>query len=367
MNQEFQEKLDLYRKQLDKLFRTSRLLSSDSKEEKDRIYGVLRPPCDRLSLYRYYKLDADGYVLSALRHGKVTVSNPKIFNDPFDSLLYVDREKVRIAQRSYPPERIINEVNLIRAGNEPSPELDGVIQEFFKRMASLPEEDVKKALSCSPLQIEKNTSLLIDNVIAYLRGLLRIACFSFSERCDSPLMWAHYADCGRGICVEYDVPTTGELAHPIKGLSSDRDRFLSMYPVIYSNERYDATHIAEDLILLLLAVEMRVENSCDFSKYDLLKDLKLSLYKSKDWEYEREWRLFTWPYLSTDPDRLFIDKPQMTSVILGHSMVGVQLESVLEALRTYKMGSGNMVRIKRLVVDADSSTYSLRVEDIGEI
>ncbi len=140
-----------------------------------------------------------------------------------------------------------------------------------------------------------------------------------------------------------------------------------MYPVIYSNERYDATHIAEDLILLLLAVDMRVENSCDFSKYDLLKDLKLSLYKSKDWEYEREWRLITWPYLSTDPDRLFIDKPQMTSVILGHSMVGVQLESVLEALRTYKMGSGNMVRIKRLVVDADSSTHSLKVEDIGEI
>lgn len=101
MNQELQEKLDLYRKQLDKLFRTSRLLSSDSKEEKERIYGMLRPPCDRLPLYRYYKLDAEGYVLSALRHGKVTVSNPKIFNDPFDSLFYVDRETVRAAQQLY--------------------------------------------------------------------------------------------------------------------------------------------------------------------------------------------------------------------------------------------------------------------------
>ena len=365
MNQELQEKLDLYRKQLDKLFRTSRLLSSDSQEEKERIYGALRPPCDRLPLYRYYKLDAEGYVLSALRHGKVTVSNPKIFNDPFDSLLYIDREKVRAAQQLYPPERIINEVNSIREGNDPRPELDGVIQELFKRLASLPEEDVKKALSCSPLQIEKNTSLLIDNVIAYLRGLLRIACFS--ERCDSPLMWAHYADCGRGICVEYDVLTTGGFAHPIKGLSSDRDCFLSMFPVLYSNERYDATHIAEDLVLLLLAVEMRVENSCDFSKYDLLKDLKLSLYKSKDWEYEREWRLFTWPFLPTDPDRLFIDKPQITSVVLGHNMVDVQKESVLEALRTYKTGSGKMVKIKRVVVDTSSSKYILRIEDCGEI
>ena len=365
MNLELQEKLDLYRKQLDKLFRTSRLLSSDSKEEKERIYGVLRPPCDRLPLYRYYKLDAEGYVLSALRHGRVTVSNPKIFNDPFDSLLYIDRETVRAAQQLYPPERIINEVNLIKEGNEPSSELNVALQAFFKRMASLPEEEVKKALSCSPLQIEKNTSLLIDNVIAYLRGLLRIACFS--ERCDSPLMWAHYADCGRGICVEYDVPTTGGLAHPIKGLSSDRDCFWSMFPVIYSNERYDATHIAEDLVLLLLAVDMRVENSCDFSKYDLLKDLKLSLYKSKDWEYEREWRLFTWPYLSTDPERRFIDIPLMTSVILGHCISEVQIESVLEALRTYKMETKNTVKIKRMVVNTSSSKYDLKIEEFGEI
>ena len=365
MNQELQEKLDLYRRQLDKLFRTSRLLSSDSKKEKERIYGALKAPCDRLPLYRYYKLDVDGYVLSALRHGKVTVSNPKIFNDPFDSLLYVDREKVRAEQQLYPPERIINEVNSIREGNEPSSELDRVVQEWFKRLASLPEEEVKKALMCDSLQVEKNTSLLIDNVISYLRGLLRLACFS--ERCDSPLMWAHYADCGRGICVEYDVPTTGELAHPIKGLSSDRDCFLSMFPVIYSNERYDATHIAEDFITLSLAVDLGVANSCDFSKYDLLKDLKLSLYKSKDWEYEREWRLFTWPYLSTDPDRVFIDKPQMTSVILGQSIVDVQKESVIEALRTYKMETKNTVKIKRMVVNTSSSKYDLKIEEIGEI
>jgi hypothetical protein len=180
-------------------------------------------------------------------------------------------------------------------------------------------------------------------------------------------MWAHYADCGRGICVEYDVPTTGEIAHPIKGLSSDRDCYLSMFPVVYSTDRYDATHIAEDLILLLLAVEIGAVNSCDFSKYDLFKDLKLSLYKSNDWEYEREWRLFTWPYLPTDPDRLFIDKPLMTSVILGHCISEVQKESVLEALRTYKMETKNTVKIKRMVVNTSSLKYNLKIEEIGEI
>ena len=365
MNQELQEKLDLYKKQLDKLFRTSRLISTDSKEEKERIFRVLKAPCDRLPLYRYCKLDAEGYVLSMLRHGTVTLSNPKIFNDPFDALLYVDREKVLKEQQRYPPERIIEEVNAIRGGKSPNPELDVVIQKFFKYMASLPEADVRKALMCGSLQMEKNTSLLIDNTIAYLRGRIRIACFS--ERYDSPLMWAHYADSGRGICVEYDVPLTSEPSCFVHGLSSERGCFLSMFPVIYTDERYDATHIAEDFILLSLAIAMREEKNCDSSKYDLLKNLKISLYKSRDWEYEREWRMFTYPFLPTDQDRVFIDKKQITSVILGYNMVDVQKESVLEALRTYKIVSKNTIKIKRLVVDTDSSKYALRIEDVCEI
>ena len=230
MNHELQEKLDSYRKQqLDKLFRSSRLLTTDSEEEKARIYGALKPPCDRLMLYRYYKLDANGYVLSSLRHGKVVLSNPKIFNDPFDSLLYVDREKIREAQKLYPPERIVEAVNSIRAGNQPSSELDIVIQELFRRFALISEDEVREAFIKDSAKIDRDTALLIDNAIGYCRSKLRIACFS--ERCDSPLMWAHYADCGRGICVEYDVPTSGELAHAIKGLHLDRRCSLAMFPI----------------------------------------------------------------------------------------------------------------------------------------
>ena len=366
MNHELQEKLDLYRKQqLDKLFRSSRLLTTDSEEEKARIYGALKPPCDRLMLYRYYKLDANGYVLSSLRHGKVVLSNPKIFNDPFDSLLYVDREKIREAQKLYPPERIVEAVNSIRAGNQPSSELDIVIQELFRRFALISEDEVREAFIKDSAKIDRDTALLIDNAIGYCRSKLRIACFS--ERCDSPLMWAHYADCGRGICVEYDVPTSGELAHAIKGLHLDRRCSLAMFPIIYSDARYDATHIAESYFLLRLAIMLGKEKEYDFSKYDLLEDLKISLYKSKDWEYEREWRLIVSPFLPTDPDRVMIDKPKMTSVILGHSMVNVQMESVIEALRTYKVETKNTVEIKKMVVDPSSSGYDLRIEEYGEI
>ena len=71
--------------------------------------------------------------------------------------------------------------------------------------------------------------------------------------------------------------------------------------------------------------------------------------------------------MPTDPERLFIDKPLMTSVILGHCISEVQKESVLEALRTYTVESGNIVKIKRVVVDTSSLKYILRIEDCGEI
>ena len=69
----------------------------------------------------------------------------------------------------------------------------------------------------------------------------------------------------------------------------------------------------------------------------------------------------------SDPDRVVVDKPQMTSVILGHSMVDVQMESVLEALRTYKMETNNTVKIKRMIVDTNSSKFNLRIEECGAV
>ena len=57
MTEEIRNKLEEYTKGLDALLAKSRLLSSDTEEEKIRILRGLMPPVDTLLLYRYYRLD----------------------------------------------------------------------------------------------------------------------------------------------------------------------------------------------------------------------------------------------------------------------------------------------------------------------
>lgn len=81
-----------------------------------------------------------------------------------------------------------------------------------------------------------------------------IACFS--EKCDSMLMWSHYGDEHRGICVGYNLHELIEK--------------YNCFPVIYSNR-------------------MPQRKELDIENKDMLYESILT--KSKDWEYEAEWRV----------------------------------------------------------------------------
>ena len=77
-----------------------------------------------------------------------------------------------------------------------------------------------------------------------------------SEKCDSMLMWSHYSDEHKGLCLGFDL----------KSLIQKYDFF----PVIYSNRM------------------PKVKNADIDNKSALLKSI---LTKSKEWSYEQEWRI----------------------------------------------------------------------------
>lgn len=81
-----------------------------------------------------------------------------------------------------------------------------------------------------------------------------ITCFS--ERCDSMLMWSHYGDEHRGICVGYNLH---ELI-----------KRYNCFPLIYSKK-------------------MPQMKELDIRKKNTLYESILT--KNKDWEYETEWRI----------------------------------------------------------------------------
>lgn len=95
-------------------------------------------------------------------------------------------------------------------------------------------------------------------------GMIGILCLSRSER--HPLMWAHYADCHRGVMLEFD-----ELHPSFRRRRDAEDDFGYLRGVVYSDTR----------------PTLRYENADDTFQ-------NLVLTKALEWAYEQEVRL-SWP------------------------------------------------------------------------
>lgn len=80
-------------------------------------------------------------------------------------------------------------------------------------------------------------------------------------------MWSHYGYNHTGFAMEYDFT----------GLHRNQLPTLTLWPVAYTNQLFDVTHI--------LRAQRREKN------YNELYGIAASLCKAVDWQYEREWRL----------------------------------------------------------------------------
>ena len=137
----------------------------------------------------------------------------------------------------------------------------------------------------------------------HLKTTMGISCLS--ELDDSLLMWAHYANNHRGMCVEYEL------------LEINRQLGFSPVPVIYSNERSILRSINQDTI-----------------DEDTMSALIESITsKSPEWSYEREWRIIrdngacgaNW---DEEKKGALLDMIRPTSVILG-CMATPEFESMI--------------------------------------
>ncbi len=91
----------------------------------------------------------------------------------------------------------------------------------------------------------------------YERGL-----FSLAERATCPLMWSHYGDQHRGICLGYSVP----------------DSNVGVKKIQYGGSR---TVLASDVAAMLQGDDLAKQRVDD----------AVLLRKARPWSYEREWRL----------------------------------------------------------------------------
>jgi len=109
-------------------------------------------------------------------------------------------------------------------------------------------------------ELERSLVYHIEDEILrrYDKGILSLA-----ERCDCPLMWSHYADQHRGLCLGYSVPPEPDL---------------DIRQVEYGGKRL----VPASRLKAMLEGNKNAEAAVDQAAF---------LTKAFDWKYEKEWRL----------------------------------------------------------------------------
>ncbi len=242
-----------------------------------------------MKLYKYCLVKPG---LEIIRKSRVLLSNPSNFNDPFDSIFDIDEKEINKAKE------IILNYEMFK----------GLYQTFHRNDLKLSSSAQKVIIAilrkefdvCRQLMMKTKTYEMVPSLNSSLKRLSNlnpalkvkidkiyrqfekeaidpvkvvadqalISCFSKIP--DSILMWSHYSNSHRGICLE---------------IEENRPDFRD---VVYSKKR--AKFDVNDIIKRILAADY-LNTQMDTSNNDFnYKILKPFFTKSTDWEYEKEVR-----------------------------------------------------------------------------
>ena len=192
-------------------------------------------------VYKYVTADVG---IKILQNKTIRFSNPKTFNDPYDSAMPIILKNPRTLTKEY----YINTLKQIKT--DPLAEIpDGF--NIDERIEFLKTNDVK---------INRDATVQINEVLTSLKKHMRILCLSKIN--NNILMWGHYADSHRGIVIGFNKNS-----------------------YFYQNARNVTYKKAIPRIKGELLKTPLLNNSC------ALKELnQIMLTKSKDWKYEKECR-----------------------------------------------------------------------------
>ena len=260
---------------------------TDGDKEKLAKIGDLITPNTPKQLFRYRAYSKRSY--RAFRDNQIWLSAPYKFNDPYDCIMKVDIDKLLYDAEYYLSSKGQNEIlNFIHKNNKlpisSIDEKDIQLMQFIKEVKnnnfSYEKMNINDLSEQTPFILKQLKNRIID-IINQTTHYPKIA--SFSEKPNSMLMWSHYANSHNGFVLSYDF---SELT--MSNFTSLKDTAINLFPAIYSPERYDGTQFVEDTICGELFNSTGIKYK---SRYDRLIWFKSNLYKSLNWDYEKEWRI----------------------------------------------------------------------------
>ena len=188
---------------------------------------------------------------TTIRESKLFFSHPASFNDPLECTIPVTIENYDIHSEKY---------------------LKYIESVIDKRIGSWADASERRKR--------------IDEAIEYGIPIENCLVTCFTKDGNDQLMWSHYADQNKGVCLCYDVPnTTKEFTEKIKW--SDQ--------ISYLMRKYRLEFYGDSVSYQIKRPSLHISNtSCSVGEWkaDNGYTLKDAIFtKPKCWEYEHEWRL----------------------------------------------------------------------------
>jgi hypothetical protein len=225
----------------------------------------VRVPPKRLYKYRSFS----NLTLSMLVDDTVFFADPTTFNDPLDTKPTLDTDIPNASLETILTQLVKERINAEMSAAATKIRTSGPkTHDHIARQSGIAAErllaDIRYNATNPDYDINDPAQYLLGYYVQeellrrYDRGV-----FSLAKRAACPLMWSHYGDQHRGLCLGYSVPD--DNAHDVHEIEYGGSRFVQ----------------AKDVDLMLSGdqeARQRVDEA-------------VLLRKARPWAYEREWRL----------------------------------------------------------------------------
>lgn len=230
------------------------------------------------TLYKYWSVKS---ALRFLETGQIMFNRYSEFNDPFECQANIDTNNTEAEWRQF----LIN---------------NGVQPHIAKQRAN----DLMKNKMLASSHIRKSIQAVYDET----------GIFCMTTKNDNLLMWAHYADMHKGVCIEFDVTKDPLVFCPIRKVTYSHD---------YRTYNYINNH----------------------------KEAFISLaYKSDEWDYEDEYRILH----EGGYGLMSINKEAVKTIIFGCRTEKAEMDKIKKALK-----ANGYTKAKYKVAKMSKSAYSL--------
>ncbi len=237
-------------------------------------------------LFKYRTIDSTKKILG---NNSLWFSSPNEFNDPFDCQI------------------IPNTNNTLQE-----------IELFLRNDSEVPlSERTIKDLAKDAFETPGKWKDIIDQTFDKIINKTGVCCFTKDEK--NLLMWSHYTDSHKGICLKFDI-------------LKDPAFFLYPLPVNYRNDYPNYNHLGD--------------------RTNLVNDIILS--KSNDWSYEQEIRVIK----PQENGLIEFDKEALIEIIFGCKTPIKDMDDIISLSRK------NGFNIKFKIAKKKDKEFALEVIDL---